>query len=244
MTSADDEEQRFQGAIPLSYRAVLRVAEFFKEEGYNVVVKASPEFVDRAVFHNRGGDLHLEKNGLTLKVEVKHRLGYNFTPQRLFPFAFILLNNKAAIDREVMDLYVSVSGDMKALLILTTAESREHWRVCEISDRKYSDQGYVMVCYECPREFAKYHWLERPPTEAEIFEAMVIRERARFAREAPEALKSAEAIREAYQRPSADALKFAEKAKAAAEALMDDAARARVAAGYPAFGPLDNMLEE
>ena len=240
----EDEEVRFQAAIPLSYRAVLRVADFFKEEGYDVVVKASADFVDRTVFQNRGADLELRKNGLTLKVEVKHRLGYDFTPQRPFPFPTILLNNKKAIDREVMDLYVSVSGDMMALLILVTTETRQHWRVCEISDRKYSDQGYLLVCYECPRELAAYHWLERPPSEAEKFEAMVQAERARMEREAPDAAARAAEIWDAYQRPSPDALKLAEKAKAAAEKGMDQTARDRVAAGFPAFGPLGSVLDD
>ena len=48
-------------------------------------------------------------------------------------------------------------------------------------------------------------------------------------------VKRAAEIREAYGRRSQDALELAARARKAAEALIDDDARARVAAGLPAW---------
>jgi hypothetical protein len=44
----------------------------------------------------------------------------------------------------------------------------------------------------------------------------------------------------AYANPSPLALELAQRARIKAEALMDDEARARVAAGLPAWGPIES----
>jgi hypothetical protein len=60
----------------------------------------------------------------------------------------------------------------------------------------------------------------------------------RMAKNEADNIKRAMEIREAYQRPSQDALELAARARKAAEAQMDDVARARVATGLPAYGPV------
>jgi hypothetical protein len=54
-------------------------------------------------------------------------------------------------------------------------------------------------------------------------------------------IRRAHEIREVYQHPSQQALDLAARTREAAEALMDDEARTRVAAGLPAWGPIDSI---
>jgi hypothetical protein len=65
-----------------------------------------------------------------------------------------------------------------------------------------------------------------------------------FAANEADNVSRAEAIREIYKCPSADALALAAKACQAAEAQMDDVARAPVAAGLPAWGPLSEANQK
>jgi hypothetical protein len=51
-------------------------------------------------------------------------------------------------------------------------------------------------------------------------------------------VRRAAEIREGYRNPSPVALELDAKARQAAEALMDDEAKARVAASLPAWGPI------
>jgi hypothetical protein len=140
-----------------SKEAVLAVARWAWDEGHDVFIpamKLRPKH-DFTNDYRDDGDLHITKDGLTKKLNVKHK-SVTFSGPKDFPFPLIFVANKKSADSygDNISSYVIVSNDMKCACVINKKQTWQFWSVIKFFNEKHH---YHEEVYACPIVQAKFY---------------------------------------------------------------------------------------
>jgi hypothetical protein len=158
---ADDLDRidpTFLADLRASRTAVEAVARWFSGKGYPVLMPptfARPTAAARGDYRDQG-DLAVMQ-----RVEVKHR-GFPFTGVADYPHPSVMVSRCAYFDaaRPVPWLYVVVSADLGAAVLVDVAATRAAWTQARIHDRRL---GRPELVYLCPKARVRAVRLPAPP---------------------------------------------------------------------------------
>lgn len=158
MTADFDGErdyERFKEAVPQSWRAVFRLAEFLQSRGMTVQIPAMAlcaSFEDRNGGYGDAFDL-----SVLTHYEVKQH-DFGFTCAADYPYRNIIVDRKAKIDglKVRVSAYWQLNKSMTHALVIRQS-SRDKWFPETLRD---SVKGFSYNAYMCPKECAEFYSLE------------------------------------------------------------------------------------
>jgi len=150
-----NEEARFRAAVPKSWRAVFKVAEFIHRAGGRSIY--IPPLVVREEFDQREGcgdyeDIRVGVNGKEIRVEVKWRT-LAFTGFHDYPYPTVLIDRMEKIGADHADYYFIANRDLTHACRIS-GETRKHW-IGPVK-RKDRDKGYEFDGIECPLDHVHF----------------------------------------------------------------------------------------
>ena len=159
----DEEEARFQEAIPKSFVAARAVAEHLRCLGYVTQTRENGVRPDRSqnrafrdsedVLFRRPTDFYWRR------AEVKWRT-HDFPP---WPAHWkTIFVDRLKEDQSPADIYVSVNVDLTHFALVRRRKTEHAWTSKDVFD---STKGYWVKLYECPIELAEFIELRREPRE-------------------------------------------------------------------------------
>ena len=146
-----ERHERFIRRLDASRPSTFRVAEWLHKKGWSINIPAisyapldaNPlDYVDE-------GDLFIEKDGYTARIDVKHR-GTDFTDAESWPpqyYGNMIVSNKAAVDRAngQSKAYIIVSKPMTHMAIIWD-KTREHWFPKELTAGNTQKKEWFYLC--------------------------------------------------------------------------------------------------
>lgn len=138
--------------------SVIAVARWAWLGGYDVFLPAMsilPKDGDPKDYRD-DGDLHITKDGVTKKLNVKLQNTKPFSGAEDWPFPVIFVANKKSADEYGDDIssYVIVSNDMKAVCVINRMKTKQFWSVVRFYNQKHD---YHEEVYACPIVQAKFY---------------------------------------------------------------------------------------
>ena len=137
---------KFAKHLEKSISGVFIGAQVFHKKGYTVKINPSllaPSSSEWEIYADNG-DLEV-----SMRVEVKQS-GYDFTDHSDFPFKDPIVCGKNAWDRAMpKPRFIMLLNKAGTRFSLISADTREHWFVRELNDKRYGPE-YTQEFYLCP----------------------------------------------------------------------------------------------
>lgn len=150
--------EQFSKYLDASRDSVFAVAKWSHKEGYDVFIPAiiiRPKDADPKDYKD-DGDLHITKDGVTKKLNVKSQNTTKFSGPSDWPFPVIFVANKKSADAygDTISSYVIVSKDMKCACLINTLQTKQFWSVVSFYNKEHD---YHEEVYACPIVQAKFY---------------------------------------------------------------------------------------
>lgn len=144
-------ETAFKAAVEGSRPSIEAVANYLKRQGFKVEI---PEIVVRDKLENRhkfedNGDLFYWKDGVKLRVEIKHHKTMpDFTGYGDHKYNTVLIGRKHLIQKNIhlVHRYVSVSQNLRYATVVNP-DTRHQWR---LEEKFKHNWGTMEWDYYCP----------------------------------------------------------------------------------------------
>lgn len=150
--------EEFSEYFNASIDSVFAVAKWASKGGHDVFIPAMvlrPKNADPKDYKD-DGDLHITKDKVTKKLNVKSQNTAPFTGPADWPFPVIFVANKKSADSygDQISSYVIVSKDLKFACVINTIKTRQFWSVVKFYNQKHD---YHEEVYACPIVQAKFY---------------------------------------------------------------------------------------
>jgi len=149
-----ERHRQFIERLDRSRPATFRAAEWLHKKGYNITIPAIQyrPFEEAPDKYLDSGDMFIEKDGKTYRVEIKHS-GYDFTDKNSWKFKSMLVSNKAAVERNKDSIgYIIINKPMTHMAIIWN-KTRNYW----FEEAKFaSNTQKVEQFYLCPLEYIDF----------------------------------------------------------------------------------------
>lgn len=152
--------EEFGEALEESRGPVFAVAEWLHRQEYDIFIPKivlKPKYA-KAIDYVDDGDIHMTKDGVTYKVNVKGHPNLNFTGET-WPYKNVFVASTRFVDLkgDDMNYYMSLSADGKCICVINTKRTKHAWYVVSYYDKRSRKQEEV---YACPVELVKFFAVE------------------------------------------------------------------------------------
>lgn len=152
--------EEFGEALEYSRGPVFAVAKWLHKQQYDIFIPKivlKPKYAKSEDYVD-DGDIHMTKNGVTYKINVKGHADKIFTPTT-WPHNNVFAASTRFVDLKGDDInyYMSLSADGKCISVINTIRTRHTWYVVSYYDKRSRKQEEV---YACPVELVKFFAVE------------------------------------------------------------------------------------
>ena len=152
--------EEFAEALEESRGPVFVVAEWLHRQEYDIFIPKivlKPKYA-KAVDYVDDGDIHMTKDGVTYKINVKGHTDKIFTPTT-WPHNNVFAASTRFVDLKGDDIgyYMPVSADLKYVGVINRLKTKHAWYVVSYYDKKARQQEEA---YACPTELVKFFKVE------------------------------------------------------------------------------------